>query len=184
MPLYPSFVYISKANQLVGTVVEPASTLVQVDAAVRDAFVAAAQGVALDLLPSALVDLAKAGFANVAGVALTFSGTTAITLDLTNLIAATGVVPVGAGTFAGSFAHYQHLLLQNTGVAAKILTLSPGSSNPLTLPFSGTTPTYALAGGDAWHYYAATKVAVSSGAKTITITPTSAGTALLFIAGD
>jgi hypothetical protein len=184
MALYPSFIFVTKANQLVGSVVEPANTLVQVDSTVRDAYVAAGQGLALDLLPASLVDLAKAGFANAAAVALTFTGTTPITLDLTNLVAATGVVVSGVGTFAGSFASWAHILVQNIGSGTKPFSVAPGGSNPLRTALGGTSPTHTLQTSDAMHWYNSTALVVDSTHKTLTFTPTSAGSGLVFIAGS
>lgn len=184
MPLYPSFILSTKANQLIGSTVQAANTLVQVDSTVRDAFIAAGVGIALDIFPVAAVDLAKAGFANMAAVSLTFTGSTAITLDLTNLVAATGVVVAGAGTFAGSFAHWAHMLFQNTGSSGKPFTVAPGASNPIRNPLGGTSPTHTLNPGDILHWNNATVVAVDSTHKTVTLTPTSAGSGLLYICGD
>jgi hypothetical protein len=182
MPLFPSFIFITKANQLVGTAVEPANTLVQVDASVRDAFVAAAQGTQIDLVPNA--DLAKAGYANSAAVILTFTGTTPITLDLTNLVAATGVVVQGAGAFAGSFATWSHIFVQNIGASAKSVAMAPGSSNPLRTQLSGTSPVHTLLGGDLVHWNATVGLVVDSTHKTVTFTPSSGGSALVSIQGS
>ena len=63
MPLYPSFAYVTKANQLVGSAVEPANTLIACDATLRNQYVAAGQGIGLDYYAG--FDLSALGFAKV-----------------------------------------------------------------------------------------------------------------------
>jgi hypothetical protein len=181
MALYPSFIYLTKAYQLFGTVVDAAGTLIQVDSTVRDSYVAAAQGTQIDIIPN--YDLAKAGFANSAAVVITFTSTTPITLDLTNLVAATGVVVSGAGTFAGSFASWSHIFFQNIGASGKTFTVAPGGSNPLRTQLGGTSPTHSLLSGDILHWNNSTALVVDSTHKTLTLTPTSGGSALISIQG-
>jgi hypothetical protein len=183
MPLYPSFVYAQKANQLFGAAVVASGVLEQVDSTVRDAYVAAGLGLGLDLFPAAIVDMAKNSYANAAGVVLTFTGTTPITLDFTNLVAATGVVVKGVGTWAGSFATWTNILIQNIGAASEPIAVSPGASNPLRTALGGTTPTYTLATGDVVHMNSSATAVVDATHKTITFTPTSGGLLLLFAEG-
>lgn len=182
MALQPSFAYITKSNQLVGSVVEPANTLVACDASQRNAFIAASQGLGLDLYAG--FDGSALGLTNMAGVVMTLTSTTAITLDLTNLVAATGVVVAGQGTFANSFATWSHILVQNIGTGSKPVAISPGASNPIRNQLGGTSPTHTLQTTDVLHWVAGAGLAVDSTHKTVTFTPTSGGSLLIWIGGS
>lgn len=174
--LYPSFVYVTKSNQLIGSAVEPANTLVAVDSTVRDAFVASGSGLSPDKIPNG--DIATGGFAKTAAIVLSFTGTTPITIDFTALAAATGVQVAGAT----SFATWNHIEFQNVGVASAI-TIAPGASNPLRNQLGGTSPTMTLQQNDFQHWNSNAGETVDSTHKTLTFTPTAAGTLLIGVAG-
>src|SRR5271156_3875931 len=86
-------------------------------------------------LDAMLTDLSLAGYAKNGCFHVTLSGTTGVTIDLTNLATA-------ATTTAGdlTFAKWNLLIAYNLsgvdGVTAAAMTLAPGASNPLTL-FTG-----------------------------------------------
>jgi hypothetical protein len=181
--LQPSFILSTKANQLVGNAVQTPPYLIQVDASVRNQTIAAGFGSAFDLLPGG-GDLSSIGFANMAAVALTFTGTTPITLDLTNLVAATGVVVSGAGTFAGSFASWEQIFFQNVSSSGKNVTVSPGASNPLRTALGGTSPTILLLPNDNHLWVNSAALVVDSTHKTVTLTPSAGGSALIYIGGN
>jgi hypothetical protein len=187
--IYPSFVYSTKPDQNYGgTIYASGAGLIQVnDTTVRDAFVEAGFGTALDKIPLG-GDLATHGFGNIAALVLTFTGSTPITIDLTNLVAATGLVVAGAGTFNGSFATwYEMLFINNSNAASKPVAISPGASNPLRTQLGGTSPTVTLqstgGSGDYLHWSAVSGLAVDSTHKTLTFTPTSGGSLLAWIGG-
>jgi hypothetical protein len=175
--LYPSFIFVTKANQLVGAQVEPANTLVAVDSTVRDAYVAAAQGLSLDEFLN--FDLSKLGFGKTFAAALSFTGTTPITLNINTLATGTGIQT--AGTALAAF--WNHLIFQNVGVASSI-TIAPAGSNPINSQLGGTSPTMTLAQNDALHWFANAGEVVSTSHCQITFTPTAAGTLLIGGAGS
>ena len=151
-----------------------AGSLVIVDSTVRDARVADGSLQAID---QDVVDLAGAGLAKTACALLTFTGTTPITLDLTNLAAATGVQVAGAT----SFATWNHIIFNNVG--AQPIAVSPGASNPLRTPLGGTGPTHTMQAGDVDHWNSSAGLTVDSTHKTITFTPTSGGSLAFSIGG-
>jgi hypothetical protein len=117
-------------------------------------------------------------FAKNACALLTLTGTTAITLDLTNVVAATGVVVAGDTSFATA----NVLILNNLG--AVDLTISPGGSNPARIPqLGGTTPTLTIPAGSCIAIHSAAGYAVDSTHKTFTITPTAGGTLAVSVGG-
>jgi hypothetical protein len=122
-------------------------------------------------------NLAKAGFAKNAGVGLTLTGTTAITISLAALAAATGVVIAGDTAFAT----WNQLIFVNTG--AVDLVLSPGASNPLGLQLTGTTPALTVAAGSRVVLETVAGITVDSTHKNLTVTPTAGGTLNIGIGG-
>ncbi len=174
----PSFIYSMKANQLIGDsgLVGPAGALISVFNEIRDAYVAAGQGLAIDKLYD--LDLADAGFAKTAAIALTFTGTTPITIDFTALAAATGVQVQGAPSFAT--VNRVNFLNPAGGSSCQI---APGASNPARTPFNGSSPVHTLAAGDDTHWNVAGGLAVDSTHKTLTFTPSAGGMLLIGIAG-
>ena len=173
--LYPSFVYVTR-SMLFGSAVIAADTLESVaDSSIRNAFVASASGQAID--SDGVIDLAAAGYSKLAALVLSLSGSTPITVDFNALAAATGVQVAGAT----SFATWKALLIQNVG--AQALVLSPGSSDPLTLPIGGTSPTHTLDAGDEGYWLSSAGTTVSASACNLTVTPTAGGTLFLAFGG-
>jgi hypothetical protein len=175
--LFPSFVYVTKSNQLVGSAVVAANTLVAVDSTVRDAFVAAGQGLSLDEFLA--FDLSKQGFAKTFGAALTFTGTTAITLNINALAAATGLQVAGTALAA----LWNHLIFQNVGAAGAVA-IAPAASDPINWQAGGTSPTMTLQPGDAQHWFSSAGETVSTSHCQITFTPTAGGVLLVGGAGS
>lgn len=119
------------------------------------------------------------GFAKNGCALVVLSGTTAVTVDLTNLGAFTGVTSQSGDT---SLATANCLVFNNIG--AVDLVLSPGASNPSRLPtFTGTTPTIVVPAGGCLCVYAPTGLTVDSTHKTFTITPTAGGTLAIAYGG-
>lgn len=133
-------------------------------------------------LDAMMTDLALAGYAKNGCFQVTTSGTTGITIDLTNLATA-------ATTTAGDlvFAKWNLLIFYNLsgvdGVTAAAMTVGPGGSNPLTL-FTGTTPTIALAASSRIVVENTTGVTIDSTHKTLLITPTAGGNFALCVGGS
>lgn len=174
--LSPSFVYVTR-SMLFGSAQIAANTLEPVlDVSTRNAFVASGSGLAVDT--DGYVDLAAQNFPKLAGIVLSLTGSTPITLDLTALAAATGVQVAGAS----SFALWQKMLFQNVGTTS--LMISPGASNPLPLPFGGTSPTHTLLAGDDVYFNSLLGKTVDSTHKTITVTPSSGGQLFIAIGGQ
>jgi hypothetical protein len=118
------------------------------------------------------------GFAKNAAIVLTLTGTTPITVDLTSVVATTGVIVAGDSSFTTVFA----MVLNNLGVTD--LTISPGGSNPSRIPqFTGTTPTLTIPAAGVVTVYSLAGYAVDSTHKTFTITPTSGGTLAIAVGG-
>jgi hypothetical protein len=170
-----SFLQVTSANQLIGGQVHAAGDLVPCDPTVRDQHVAAGVGVALD---KAAADVATAGHAKTACALLTFTGATPITLDLSNLAAATGVQVAGANAFSA----WNRILFNNLG--NQPIAVSPGGTNPLRTKLGGTSPVHTLQPGDLDHWYASAGLAVDATHKTITFTPTSGGQLAVAIGGS
>lgn len=175
--LYPSFVYVTKSNQLVGAAVEAVDTPVAVDSTVRDAFVAAGQGLALDEFLN--YDLSKLGFSKTFAAVLTFTGTTPITLNINTLATGTGIQTAGTALAA----LWNHLIFQNVGGSSSI-TIAPAGSDPINWQGGGTSPTMTLAQNDAQHWYSYAGETVSSSHCQITFTPTAGGVLLVGGAGS
>jgi hypothetical protein len=109
---------------------------------------------------------------------LTLSGTTAQSIDLTNLATGTPTSTAGDTSFATVYA----LRLKNLGTTA--LTLSPGSSNPSPVPaLGGTTPTLTLPAGSELLLHDAAGWTITGSAKVFTITPSSGGLLAVTVAG-
>ena len=129
--LYPSFINSSKPNQQYnGAIYANGAGLIIVHASLRNQFTAAGWGQALDTAPGGF-DGSSLLLAKTAGIVLTLTGTTPITIDLTALAAATGVVVAGAA----SFSNWNHILWTNIGTTA--LAIAPGQQ-----PYSKSTRRY------------------------------------------
>jgi hypothetical protein len=111
------------------------------------------------------------GFAKNGCALVNLTGTTAVTVDLTNLAAFTGVTSQAGDT---SLATVNCLIFNNLGAVA--VTVAPGGSNPSRLPtFTGTTPTLSIPAGGAVCVFDSTGQTVDSTHKTFTLTPTAGG---------
>lgn len=117
------------------------------------------------------------GFAKNGGYHKTTSGTTSVTIDLTDLTS-------GATSSDGdtTFATVNKITLYNCGAAD--MTIAPGGSNPSNIPkFTGTTPTIALPAGSQVTIVSGAGVTVDSTHKTILVTPTSGGDLMVAVGG-
>jgi hypothetical protein len=128
------------------------------------------------------------GFAKNGALYITFTGTTAVTIDFTNLSNSVGVTFSQAGDT--TLATLNALVLVNISTVISTITVSPGASNPVPFPnaLGGTTPTIALvsgtAGAGAIHcQFNPTGATVTSSAKTMTFTPSAAGALVLAYGG-
>lgn len=130
------------------------------------------------IMDKVVTDLSIAGYAKNAGVSMTLTSTTAITLNLAAIAAATGVVIAGDTAFA----LVNQLTFVNTG--AVDLTLSPGASNGLAMGFGGTSPTLVIPAGGSVTLKSVTGYTVDATHKNITVTPTSGGTLLITVGGS
>lgn len=128
-----------------------------------------AQAANHSVMDTVTVDLSVQGYAKNAGVGLTLTGTTAITINAAALAAATGVV-VGGDT---SFSTLNQITFKNTGSVD--LVVSPGASNGLAMNLGGTSPTITVPAGSSVVIQSAAGITVDSTHKNITITPTSGG---------
>lgn len=122
-------------------------------------------------LDYARVDAGADNYAKHAAIRLTLVSTTAQHPDLTNTAA------IGAYGGDSSFASVSQIKFLNDG--AQALTIAPGASNGLTLPFSSLT----IAAGDEYVYTFATPVVVDGTHKVIDVTPTSGGSLVITIGG-
>lgn len=122
------------------------------------------------------VDFATDSYAKHGAAAVTLTGTTPVTLDLTDLTS-------NATSYAGdtTFATWNRLVLNNTGAAD--VTVAVGASNPARLLLAGTTPTLTIPANSAIPLASAAGLAVDGTHKTITITPTAGGSFVLGVAG-
>jgi hypothetical protein len=116
------------------------------------------------------------GFAKNGAFHVTTSGTTPVTCDLTNL-ATNSTSQAGDATFAT----FNKIKVRNAGTAA--MTIAPGGSNPASLGFGGTTPTYTVNAGAEVEIEVPAGATVDSTHKTITITPTSGGDVVVAVGG-
>ncbi len=170
--------YLSQtANQLVGAAVIAANLVEYVGSSQRNLAVAAGAGLSIG---SYSFDEVLAAYTSNAGILLTLTGSTAITIDVTN-ISATATSSAGQNTFASKV---NTMILQNIG--AQALTIAQGTSNPLSLGLAGTTPTLSIAAGSTHVLNLGTPSAgspVSGTTKTFTVTPTSGGSLLIYLGG-
>lgn len=121
--------------------------------------------------------LDKQGFAKNGAYHCTTSGTTGVTIDLTNLT-------TGATTTAGdtSFATVYQLTFLNAGTGD--MTIAPGGSNPSLIPkFGGTSPTVTLPAGSSVVFQSVAGVTVNSTQKTILVTPSTGGDLVVAVGG-
>jgi hypothetical protein len=167
-----NFVQYTNAG-LVGSTVQAAGQVVAVDpGTLHDVVTNNAGGTAIDKLG---FDFSADGYAAHGAGGLTFSGTTPITIDLTNI---SGAATVSTGDNLSSALNT--LVVQNTGAAD--ITLAPGGSNPVSF-MSGTTPTITVAAGGAIALSWPAGLTISSSHKTLLFTPTSGGSAVFAVAG-
>lgn len=120
---------------------------------------------------------ASQGFALNGAFHATTSGTTAVSVDLTNL--ATNATSSAGDTV---FAKASKIRVYNAGAAD--MTIAPGASNPANLPkMSGTTPTLTVAAGTWIDFLNDAGATVDSTHKIITITPTAGGDVVVAVGG-
>jgi hypothetical protein len=125
------------------------------------------------------------GYAKNGMLYITFTGTTAVNVDLTALATAVGVTSSQAGDT--SLSNVGVLKIKNVSAVASNIAVSPGASNPARLPgapLGGTSPTITLLPNDILIYQAAVQLAVDSTHKIITLTPTAAGAVCLWYGGS
>jgi hypothetical protein len=121
------------------------------------------------------------GFGRNGALAVVFTGTTPVTIDVTALATAVGVTSYQGGDSV--FANVNCIVLKNTS-AASIITIAPGGSNPLLFPvFGGTSPTLAVGPGGTHVLSDPVGAAVSSSHRTLLLTPSAGGELLLAIGG-
>jgi hypothetical protein len=115
------------------------------------------------------------GFALNGAIYITFTGTTGVTLDLTNAANSIGVTSSQAGDALANLLNA--LVIKNVSTVTSTITVAPGASNPVIFPnvLAGTTPTFALAPGDINCQFSKIGGTISSSHKTILFTPTAAG---------
>jgi hypothetical protein len=122
-------------------------------------------------------DLSTTGYARNGSAMLVLSGTTPVTIDLTDLTSAT--TSWGGDT---TFAKWFMLIFSNIGQSGDI-TIKQGASNPANLLGISTTPAQTVPAGSALVLQSVAGVTVSATAKTITITPSNGGTFGLAVGG-
>ncbi len=105
------------------------------------------------------------GYAKEGSVLLELSGTTAQTVDF--LLTTTNSPAATAGDTV--LATWYAITVVNLGTAN--VTISPAASNPLSIAFGGTSPTYTLAPGEVVVFHSAAGRTVSSTANGLTFTP-------------
>jgi hypothetical protein len=124
-----------------------------------------------------LLTLADQGFAKNGSFHVTTSGTTPVTLDLTNLA-------TNATTHAGDTVFATVNMIKWMNVGAADMTIAPGASNPSNAPkFTGTTPTLAVPAGSFGTWSSVAGVTIDSTHKNITITPTAGGDIFFAVGG-
>ncbi len=189
-----AYMYSPKANPPNGGApnpVWPAGSLVQTDEISADWWVAhqganRADKLVLDM-PAGIVGGTDTVSNHTVGILLTFTGSTPITIDLTDLVSATGVdvvVPLYWGSDAGGqFSLWGSMIFSCPAGSAGAVEVAPGASNGARTPLSGSAVGVTLSPGDVHHWRAAAGLVVDSTHKTLTFTPTSGGTLLLAICG-
>lgn len=130
----------------------------------------------LTRLDYSLSDLSASSYTKNGGATVALAGTTAKTIDLTNL---TSVVASYAGDTV--FASVNKLILKNLGAGS--LTVAPGGSNPFDLGLGGTTPTLTIPAGSSHTLEFAAGKTVDSTHKTILITPAADTTFSIAVGG-
>lgn len=130
----------------------------------------------LTRLDYSLSDLSVSSYTKNGGATVALSGTTAKTIDLTDLTSVTA-------SYAGDtvFALANKLVLKNLGAGS--LTIAPGGSNPFPLGLGGTTPTLTIPAGGTHTLEFPAGLTVSSSAKTILITPAATTTFSIAVGG-
>lgn len=119
------------------------------------------------------------GYAKNGCILLSLSGTTAQSIDFTDLTVNTPAGTAGDTTFAT----VSCLVYRNLGTTD--LTLAPGASNPANAPkFSGTTPTITIPAGSVFVWHSNAPVTIDSTHKVNTITPTAGGTLAVSVGGS
>lgn len=162
------------AAQLVGAAVAAAGKVVGFNPSNASQVVAGGTGVALD---RQTVDLAAQSFALNGAATVALSGTTAKTVDLTDLTSVTDSY-AGDTTFAG----FTQLTFKNLGAGS--VTIAPGGSNPASIGLGGTTPTLTLAPGASHTLNYGSAVTVDSTHKTILLTPAATTVVSIAVGGQ
>ena len=121
------------------------------------------------LLDRVSIDFASDGFAKHGVATYQLTGTTAQTVDLTDLTANTPTGSAGDTTFAT----WNTLVFVNMDSAD--VTIAPGAANPARTLLAGTTPTLTIPANSAIALSSLAGLAVDSTHKIITVTPTSGG---------
>lgn len=114
---------------------------------------------------------------------VTTSGTTAVNIDLTNLVT-NATSQAGDATFATINKIVAFNVSGLDGVSAANMTLAQGASNPAPLGFGGTSPTVTVYASSPWVWFNKAGGTITSSAKIITITPTAGGNFVLLVAGS
>lgn len=117
------------------------------------------------------------GFALNGAFHATTSGTTPVSVDLTNL-ATNSTSSAGDATFA----KFNKIKVRNAGAAA--MTIAQGASNPASLGFAGTTPTYTVNAGAEVEIEVPAGATVDATHKIITVTPTAGGDVVVAVGGS
>ncbi len=154
------------AATLVNTTVQAVSTLVAYMAA--DAARVAQNGGG-KVVDKVTIDFSNDGFAKHGGANYQLTGTTAQTIDLTDLTANTPTSSAGDTTFA----KWNTLVFNNLDAAD--VTIAPGGSNPARLLLSGTGPTLTIPANTSIALSSLAGLVIDSTHKIITVTPTSGG---------
>jgi hypothetical protein len=115
------------------------------------------------------------GFAKNGALYFTLTGVTAVTVNFQTLAAAIGVLSSQGGDTL--LATLNSLVIQNLSAAASTIVITPGASDPLTLPnvLGGTTPSISLLQGDVHCEFSLAGKTVSAAACNLTFTPTAGG---------
>ena len=168
---------ITTAPQLIGSAVQTGSNYVEyMPASQRTAYVAAGSGVAVGL---ASFDEVTAGYTSNAGILLTLTGTTAQTIDVTNI---TGSSLTGSYAGTNTFtSKVNEIILQNIGTAN--VTMAAGSSNGLGFGNATTNALTIYAGATVSIMAGTGGFAVATGTKNLTFTPAATTNLLVYLGG-
>lgn len=172
-----NFVLLTKAA-LVGSTVQAANYLAALNPANATQIANGGSGVIVDKLT---VDSSNDGYAKHGVVYLALTGTTPVTIDLTDLTSSGTLTTAGDTTFAT----WNKITLNNAvaGTPADV-TYGAGGSNGARTLLAGTTPTLTVPANSIVSLASAAGLAVDSTHKTITITPTAGGAVTIAVSGS